>query len=287
MPESSSKGAKVSLLICLVLKAGTVSGGSLLRGVQHHGKQPSCPNQEPCSFSDEHNLNLYSVHKVVNAATGTCNERCVGGKSLSNSLLVDEFACGRCPSPCPDQEPCGDFGNGFLAYRMHRYLPSGLCERVCAATTSLQEYLENPEWTCGDCPVEDRPNIVALPGSPSNPMRHAILGPTCPNQEPCHLFGGVWDAYRVWKQTNGGMLCDQRCAASSTLQGLLDDGYVCGECPAPTCPNQEPCGYDEAGNYNKYHIFMHQEDGVCRSGCFGGNQMTNALVRGFDCGHCP
>jgi hypothetical protein len=228
---------------------------------------PSCPNQTPCKNYGG-GLFGYSINLV--AADGTCREVCAAGASLTTYLTTKNFKCGKCIKPsCPAQQPCADYGNGYLAYKAYlANAADGSCSQVCAAGNTLAKYLFQA-YTCGTCPP--------------------YVPPTCPGQTSCQDFGGGLLGYSVSLVAADGS-CMEYCAAGSSLTDLLKTNYKCGKCPAPppppTCPNQVSCN-DFGNGMLGYSVKKVSADGTCQEICATGTGLTDLFNLKYECGKCP
>ena len=121
---------------------------------------------------------------------------------------------------------------------------------------------------------------------------HALRGlqsrPGCPGQDPCSNFANGWLAYQVSKVNNTDGTCQEKCAAGGTLTKYVEnEGFSCGACVKPTCPNQEICqdfGNGELG-YSVHQISA--ESGACGELCASGNALALLFFDGYTCGACP
>ena len=242
------------------------AGSSLTNYLENEGYEcgacvrPSCPNQEVCRDFGNGYLG-YSVHRSI-TEDGTCEERCAAGNSLAQ-LLFSGYACGACPRPsCPNQEPCYDYGDGWLGYTIHRPrdITNSLCVERCSTGNSLAAALFSGKFVCGPCPEGTKAKDVS-----------------CPGQVPCRDFGNGFLGYSVSRVNATDGTCRGVCAAGQSLIALLDEGYECGECTSPSCPNQEvSCG--DFNGFRGYRIHRFNEtDGRCQPACAAGNTLARLL----------
>jgi hypothetical protein len=190
---------------------------------------------------------------------------CATGTILSSYLTTKNYKCGKCVYPkCSTQQPCNDYGNGYLAYKVSKNMTDGTCQSVCAAGNSLGRYVKMG-YKCGNC---------TLPG--------------CPNQSPCRDFGNGLLGYSI-KVVSPGGVCREVCAAGNTLSALRAGNYTCGKCPTPTypsCPNQSSCK-DFGNGLLGYSVKLSSADGNCRQICAAGTGLTTLFASNYKCGTCP
>jgi len=261
----------------------------LRRGLQQQqapAAQPSCPGQQPCPTMMPAAVPSYMVYRIDDAddGDGTCSQVCAGGAFLA-ARLDSGYECGTCfryfDSICPvQQDPCYDFGNGFLGYNIYSVgddsSEGSTCVQRCTAGNALVNYIKSGEYSCGRCPERTPPVPPVQPAPPS-----------CPGQTPCRMFGS-FPGYRVHKISAADGTCSGACAASTSLTRLLqNDGYRCGPCEWPKCPGQTPCG--QFYGIDAYTLVPADDtaEEPCREMCAAGNAiLSRQFAKTWKCGRC-